>query len=156
MRCLSSLSQHLFILNNIIFARLNQYLGGSATGLFTIAAATFLALRVRKRWVLPAMFSIYSLFALPSHLLVGDNRYLIAAAPIVLSSSVFSLILHWDSRMRGLTIGFLAFWTLVQSSDAVLRVLSGEAMQFPSIVSIVPGGLGVCIGKFLHSKIAKH
>jgi len=151
----------LFTINNIFLGFLVPRLpGGSATGITSMLAITWLSLTLRRFGYIPVIYLIYGLIGLTSHMLVGDKMYLVVILLLTLSALIYDWVL--SLKQYKITVYIFAFpllVILVNASYQILNFLNTGDWTLPDFkgvfLSVPFGYAGILLGYLLSKKFPK-
>ena len=142
----------LFFVNNILLGAIVPRLpGGSATGITSMLAVTWLSVKLKQFGVVPALYFLYGLIGLPSHLYAGDTSYFLAILFLAIPAVIFDFFLNLKHyQPLHYLWAFPMFVILVKASMQFLLFLESGIWTWPDLkdffMALLLGYAGIGIG----------
>ena len=151
----------LFLVNNILLGAFVPRLpGGSATGITTMLAISWIGFHFKRPGLIPLVYLIYGLFGLPSHFFAGDNYYFTGILLLVLPALVFDIFLYFGQyKIVSFIVIFPLFVVCVKFSTQYFFYLKSGEWNFPAwkdgLLSLLFGYAGILFGFLIHRYLVK-
>ncbi len=137
-----------FILNNVLLARLLTSLpGGTVLATTTMAAVGFVAMRVRRAGTVTLVYATYGVLGILGHLGVDAGSYVFHVARVLAAAVVFDAVLalgrfrRWALPLALLPCaGLLLFGTDLRRALAALAFAGGGLALGVLLEQALPGG----------------
>ncbi len=134
-----------FILNNVLLARLLTSLpGGTVLATTTMAAVGFVAMRVRRAGTVTLVYATYGVLAILGHLGVDAGAEAFAVARVLGAALVFDMLLALGRfRRRVLLLALLPYAGILMFGASVRTALAALALA----------GAGLALGVLLEQAL---